>query len=44
VSKIGPIEDKALYEQAKSFAESIQKGAIQAKHGEEENTENKVPF
>jgi hypothetical protein len=44
VSKVGPIQDKGLYEQAKSFADSIKKGAIQAKHGKEEITEDKVPY
>ena len=44
VSKIGPIQDKALYEQAKSFADSIKKGAIQAKHGKEETTDEKSPY
>ena len=33
VSKIGPIENAALYQQAKSFAESISKGDVQVKHG-----------
>ena len=36
VSKIGPIEDAALYQQARSFAESISKGDVQVKHGEED--------
>ena len=35
VSKIGPIEDAAMYQQAKSFAESISKGDVQVKHGED---------
>ena len=44
VSKIGPIQDRALYEQAKSFADSVKKGAVQAKHAEEEKPEDKVPY
>ena len=36
VSKIGPIEDAALYQQARSFSESISKGDVQVKHGEED--------
>ena len=36
VSKIGPIEDSALYQQAKSFSESISKGDVQVKHGEDD--------
>ena len=36
VSKVGPITDQSLYSQAKSFSESISKGAVKAKHGETE--------
>jgi hypothetical protein len=35
VSKIGPVTDKGLYDQAKGFSDSISKGAVKAKHGEE---------
>ena len=35
VSKVGPITDQQLYQQAKSFSESISKGAVKAKHGED---------
>ena len=35
VSKAGPITDKGLYQQAKTFSESISKGSVKAKHGEE---------
>ena len=35
VSKIGPVTDKGLYDQAKSFSDSISKGAVKAKHGED---------
>ena len=35
VSKVGPVTDKGLYDQAKSFSESISKGAVKAKHGED---------
>jgi len=31
VSKVGPIEDKSVYESAKSFAEKVGKGAVQVK-------------
>jgi hypothetical protein len=34
VSKIGPVQDAALYEQAKSFANSVSKGDVKVKHGE----------
>ena len=35
VSKIGPVQDVALYQQAKSFTESVSKGDIKVKHGNE---------
>ena len=35
VSKVGPVTDKGLYDQAKSFSENISKGSVKAKHGEE---------
>ena len=41
VSKVGPIADAGLYQQAKSFSESISKGAVKAKHGEEKPAESK---
>ena len=41
VSKIGPIEDAALYQQARSFSESISKGDVQVKHGEEDTAKSK---
>jgi hypothetical protein len=39
ISKVGPIENADLYQQAKSFAESIGKGDVQVKHGEEQTGE-----
>ena len=44
VGKIGPVQDMSIYEQAKSFADSVSKGDVQAKHGSEETEDNKVPF
>ena len=47
VEKVGPVQDKALYEQAKSFAVSANKGDVTAKHGEEDTkskTQDSVPF
>ena len=44
VSKVGPIEDRAVYEIAKSFAERIGKGEIQAKHGEAETNSQAQPY
>ena len=41
VSKIGPVEDAALYQQARSFSESISKGDVQVKHGEEDTAKSK---
>jgi len=34
VSKVGPVEDAALYQQAKAFAENVSKGDVKVKHGE----------
>ncbi len=41
VSKVGPITDASLYQQAKSFSENISKGAVKAKHGEQKPAESK---
>ena len=38
VSKIGPVQDSALYQQARSFSESISKGDVKVKHGESTET------
>ena len=35
VSKVGPVQDQALYSNAKSFFESVSKGEVKVKHGEE---------
>ena len=35
VNKVGPVTDKGLYDQAKSFSENISKGSVKAKHGED---------
>ena len=42
VSKIGPITDASIYQQAKSFSENISKGAVKAKHGEEKPKESSI--
>jgi hypothetical protein len=43
VTKVGPVQDKNLYEAAKQFASSV--GNVQVKHGEgETKSEDKVPF
>ena len=41
VSKVGPVTDKGLYDQAKGFSDSISKGAVKAKHGEEKPKDQK---
>ena len=40
VSKVGPITDASIYQQAKTFSESISKGAVKAKHGEQKPAES----
>ena len=43
VQKIGPVQDKSLYEAAKQFASSV--GNVQVKHGEgETKSKDDVPF
>ena len=40
VSKVGPIADVSIYQQAKTFSDSISKGAVKAKHGEQKPAES----
>ena len=35
VSKVGPVEQKDLYDMAKNFATSVGKGDVEVKHSEE---------
>ena len=42
VSKVGPVTDKALYDMAKSFAESVGKGEIEAKPEAQEQTKKSL--
>ena len=42
VSKVGPIEDKSVYENAKSFAEKVGKGAVQVKPENQEATKKTI--
>ena len=45
VEKVGPVQEKSLYESAKSFAESVSKGDVKAKHGNDSTkSEDEVPF
>jgi len=43
VSKVGAVDNAAVYQQAKSFAESVSKGDIEVKHGEAVSKET-TPF
>jgi len=43
VKMVGPVEDKAVYDIAKSFADKVGKGDVQVKHGTEESN-TKAPF
>ena len=44
IQKVGPVQDKALYESAKSFEESVSKGDVKAKHGNDAKAEDETPF
>ncbi len=44
MSRIGPVEDGALYMQAKAFAESIGSGDVVVKHGEDEEVSTNPGF
>ena len=42
VSKVGPVTDKGLYDQAKAFSENISKGSVKAKHGEDKPKDSSI--
>jgi len=42
VSKVGPVTDKGLYDQAKVFSESISRGSVKAKHGEDKAKDESI--
>jgi hypothetical protein len=42
VSKVGPITDQQLYQQAKTFSENISKGGVKAKHGEDKPKDQSI--
>ena len=42
VAKVGPVKDKAIYDMAKSFAESVGKGEIEAKPETREQTKKSL--
>ena len=44
VSKVGPVQDKSVYDIAKNFAVRVGKGEIEAKHGTEETKTDGVPY
>ena len=44
VSKVGPVTDNTLYQQAKTFSENISKGSVKAKHGEEKPKGSEAHF
>jgi hypothetical protein len=35
VSRVGPVTDTSLYQQARTFCENISKGSVKAKHSED---------
>ena len=43
VEKMGPVTDKGIYDMAKSFALSVGKGEVEAKHGSED-TKDSTPY
>jgi len=44
VSKVGPIQDSALYKQARLFADNISKGDVAVKHGETAAKQTESPI
>ena len=44
VSKIGPVQDTTLYQQAKTFAENVSKGDVKVKHGDTTQKQTKTHF
>ena len=43
VAKVGPVNDKGIYEITKQFSKNVAKGAIEAKHGEPESKKDEAP-
>ena len=44
VTKVGQVESADLYQQAKTFAESISKGDVNVKHGEDQETTDSAHY
>ena len=42
VSKVGPVTDKGLYDQAKAFSENISRGNVKAKHGDDKPKDSSI--
>jgi hypothetical protein len=40
ISKVGQVQDEAVYQQARSFSESVSKGDVAVKHGETSEKSN----
>ena len=43
-NKLGPVEDKAVYDQAKSFSQNISKGNVKVKHTSDSKKSESTPF
>tara|TARA_R110002110_G_scaffold47722_4_gene143088 strand:- start:348 stop:1130 length:783 start_codon:yes stop_codon:yes gene_type:complete len=44
VSKIGPVKERTIYDNAKSFSSNISKGNIKAKHGTDPEKSESTPY
>jgi len=44
VSKVGPIRERAMYDQAKSFSQNISKGSIRVKHTSDSEPKGNTPY
>ena len=44
VNRVGPVEQQELYETAKNFAESVDKGEVKVKHEEESMDAEDTPY
>ena len=44
VDKVGPVQDRAIYDQAKGFSLSISKGNVKAKHGSDSVNSESTPY
>ena len=44
VNRVGPVESQELYETAKNFAESVDKGEVKVKHEEETTGSDNTPY